>query len=135
MLLAALLACAVRPLPPGPTPAERAAALGDPVRLVTEGDRAHLLAVIRAGSAHDPVGAEGTAWLTAQLILRGGSAQRPAPVLEAELAELDAALSVEVSRELVIFRGDAPPEHAAVLAARMGSPAPRPWRMRPWIPG
>src|SRR5262245_50635737 len=61
---------------PGPVP--YAAAEG-PARVqrfdapAAAADVVRLQVAIRAGSAHDPIGREGTAWLTAELLRHGGT--------------------------------------------------------------
>jgi len=59
---------------------------------------------IRAGSAHDPIGQEGLAWLTAQLMREGGAGDRDAEAIAAALFELGTDISVLVDREMVSFR-------------------------------
>ena len=102
-----LLAC-VHPLPPGPSPAEQAAAPPTPVLLPIEGsDIVYVEAAFRAGSAWDPSGQEGLAALTARLVREGGTAERSPEEVEQALYDLGAELEVVVGKELVVFRSKA----------------------------
>jgi predicted Zn-dependent peptidase len=111
MLLSSLLAC-VHPLPPGPTPAEQAALMPAPVVIAAEGGEVAVRAVVRAGSAHDPPGGEGLAWLTARAIVDGAD--------DAALEALGGAVEVSVERDVVVFRGRAPAANAADFLALFG---------------
>jgi len=83
---------------PGPAPL----ALADgPVASFEErvpANAVDLVLAVRAGSAHDPVGAEGLAWLTAHSLVEGGGA-----ALQDQLYVLGTRLEVEVGPELVTF--------------------------------
>ena len=110
-----LLAC-VHPLPPGPSPAEQAAAPPLPILMpVEDAGIVYVEAAFRAGSAWDPVGQEGVAALTARLVREGGTASRSPDEVEQLLYALGAELEVVVGKELVVFRGKALDEDADAL--------------------
>ncbi|NOY25798.1 MAG: insulinase family protein, partial [Oligoflexia bacterium] len=93
--LITLLACWARA--PGPVPLAQAEA---PLMTFEErvpSNAVDLVLAVRAGSAHDPVGQEGLAWLTAHAVARAGGP------IGAALYDLGAHLQVDVGPELVIF--------------------------------
>jgi predicted Zn-dependent peptidase len=108
--LVVLLAVACKPLPPrGPAPAVQARALPPLVLQLDEGGpEACLEASVRAGSAFDPIGGEGTASLLAHaLVGHARAAAGPdAPPLD-----------VDVGREDVTFRLRCPADRASACAS------------------
>jgi zinc protease len=83
-----------------------AAPLITPVVIPVEDSQAvYFQATFRAGSAHDPDGFEGLAWVTAQLMREGGSGERSGEDLNVELYRLGTDIEVIVDKELVTFRG------------------------------
>ncbi len=120
-----LLAC-MHALPPGPSPAEQAAAPPEPLVVEIPGDTVYLEAAWRAGSAWDPVGQEGLAALTAHLLREGGTATRSPEEVEHLLYTLGAELEVVVGKELVVFRGRALAEDAPALLDLVAEMATRP---------
>ncbi|HCH65084.1 MAG: hypothetical protein CL927_15635 [Deltaproteobacteria bacterium] len=89
---------------PGPVPVDVAQA---PVRLVAQpvqGPVTWITVAVRAGSAHDPVGKEGLAALTAQLLREGGAGDRTPEAVDQLLFRLGTELSVVVGKELVTYR-------------------------------
>ena len=83
---------------PGPIPTEEAQA---PVRVVgqaVQGPVTWITLAVRAGSAHDPVGKEGLAALTARMLREGGAGDRTPEAVDELLyrwrhAQVDAKLS------------------------------------------
>lgn len=107
-----------------PGPAPLAAAEG-PVATFEERVPANaidLVLAVRAGSAHDPAGQEGLAWLTAHALVQAGGV-----ALERALHQLGASLEVEVGPELVVFslrcRVDDAVACAELLGATVAEPA------------
>jgi len=121
MLLSATLLACIHPTPPGPSPAELAEEVPAPIALSAAGAEVHVTAVIQAGSAHDPVGAGGTAWLTARLLRSGGTADLSPEAFEAALEALGATLTLSVDKELVRLEGAAPLKHGEAFAAMVGA--------------
>ena len=102
-----LLSCIHGP-PGGLTPVEELARVDAVVLQPTEGSRLiYLQATVQAGSAYDPVGQEGIAWLTAQAMRQGGSGELGPEAVDALLYELAADIEVIVDKDLVTFRGKA----------------------------
>ncbi len=105
-------ACAPR-LDPGPISAVEAEA---PVRLlelpVTGSPAVDLAAVVRAGSALDPVGSEGLAALTARAMVEAGAGARSADELRAALLPTGNEIRLVVDRDWVSFRLRCHPDHA-----------------------
>lgn len=111
-MLALLLSC-VHPTPPGPSPAERLQDLNGQVVLPVDGGTVvYAQTTIRAGSAYDPTGQEGVAWLTARMLREGGAAELDPASVDAELYALAATVEVVVDKEMVTFRGKALAEDA-----------------------
>lgn len=78
-----------------------------PVRLVSrpvEGPGVWIQVAVRAGSAHDPPGKEGLAWLTANLLREGGAGDRSPAQVDDAIYEMGARFDVVVDKELVTFR-------------------------------
>jgi hypothetical protein len=116
--IAALMAGGCYHRNPGPVP--YAAAEG-PARLQrldapSAGDIAWMEVGIRAGSAHDPLGREGIAWLTADLLRHGGTRAMDPGAFDRALADLGAEIDVEVGPEIVRFRARGPANRAAIEA-------------------
>ena len=65
----------------------------------------HLNIIQRTGALYDPVGAEGTAYLAAQMLLRG-TRRRSRAELDEALDQLGADLDVSVGRESVVIEGE-----------------------------
>ncbi len=115
MIFALLLSCWSRA--PGPAPASLA--MG-PVRVIeqrVDREAVDLVLVIRAGSAHDPVGQEGLAWLTAQTLVAAALAQE-AP---GQSPSLGRDLRWQVEPELVRFELRCALEESVLCAERLGS--------------
>jgi zinc protease len=111
-MIALLLAC-IHPTPPGPSPIERLQDLDAVVLQPAQGSQiVYLQATVRAGSAYDPVGQEGLAWLTAQMLRQGGAGERSPEQVDALLYDLAAELEVVVDKDLVTVRGKALAEDA-----------------------
>jgi zinc protease len=89
---------------PGPIPVELAEA---PVRIVAQpvqGPVTWVTVAVRAGSAHDPVGKEGLATLTARMLREGGAGERTPEAVDKLLFRLGTDISVVVGKELVTYR-------------------------------
>lgn len=119
MTLLLSLAC-IKPTPPGPSPAQQRESL----RAVVFSEHAQgapvtIQLAVQAGSATDPTGAEGLAWLTAHMLSEGGIGAESPARLDHHLAALDASLSVLVDKDLVRFTGQAPAENAQALSELM----------------
>ncbi len=107
-----------------PGPAPYALAEGPPriERIpASSADIARSEVAIRAGSAHDPVGREGLAWLTADLLRHGGTRAMDPDAFERALAELGAEIIVEVGPELVRFRAVGPAANGAAIEVLLGA--------------
>lgn len=106
-MIALLLAC-VHPTPPGLSPAQQRQALHDIVRVpVQDSPLIYLQVTVQAGSAYDPVGQEGVAWLAAQMLRQGGAGDRTPDQVDQALYDLGADIDVVVDKEWVTFRGKA----------------------------
>ncbi|MDZ7290616.1 MAG: insulinase family protein [candidate division KSB1 bacterium] len=98
------------PLSPRPDGAVKMIILDSPSPLV------QLKIMIKAGSAYDPVGYEGLAYLTARLLLEGSYGDPQAPVTKEKLAEITrpwgsaAKPSVSVEKEVTTFSMTVPRE-------------------------
>lgn len=115
MILTLLLACWSR----APGEAPLALAMG-PVRVFEERvdrEAVDLVLVIRAGSAHDPVGQEGLAWLTAQSLVVGSQAGE----VPGQTPSLARDLRWEVEPELVRFELRCAREESVACAERLGA--------------
>ena len=89
---------------PGPAPLVEAV---KPIRVVgqpADGLVTWLDLTIRAGSAHDPIGQEGLAWHTANLLREGGAGGRDKAAVDALLYRLGTDVEVMVDRELISLR-------------------------------
>lgn len=101
------LAC-IKPIPPGPSPADEREGLHAQVLQEIQGSQVvYLQATIRAGSAMDPIGQEGVAYLTARMLREGGAGERSSAEVDALLSEMAATVQVIVDKDLVTLRGKA----------------------------
>jgi zinc protease len=119
-LMLALCACAGAKYPRGPSALEEARG---PVTLVHQpapGELVYLEVLVRAGSAHDPIGSEGLAHLTARLLREGGAGKRSPEAVEAVLYRMGTDIEVVVDRETVAFRTTCVVEDAPKMAALLG---------------
>lgn len=107
--MTALLALAcIKPTPPGPSPAEQREELHALVVQELPGSQVvYVQATIQAGSAADPIGQEGVAYLTARMLREGGVGARSGPEVDALLSEMAATVEVIVDKDLVTLRGKA----------------------------
>ncbi len=100
-------------LDPGPIPALEAQA---PVSVVTldpdGGQVVHMQAMVRAGSAFDPIGSEGLAHLTARSIIEAGAGERDSDQVRAALYPTGNQFGLVVSREWVSVRLECHVDHA-----------------------
>lgn len=84
------------------------------VTLDSKGGLVQVKIMIKAGSAADPAGKEGTAFLLGQLLVEGGFGDPAAPVTKEKLAELTrpwggrAFPSVSVSKEVTVVSAEVP---------------------------
>ncbi len=72
------------------------------VALATDSPIAEIRLVFRAGSAYDPAGKAGLAWLTAHAMVEGGTESLSYPELLETLHPWAASISVQVDREQVV---------------------------------
>jgi zinc protease len=94
-----------------------------PVKLVHQPDAGplvHLEILVRAGSAHDLIGSEGLANLTARLLREGGAGKRTPAEVEQALYRMGTEIEVVVDREMVAFRATCVAEDAPAVAKLMG---------------
>ncbi len=118
MIALAWLAGCLHATPPGPSPAELAGQVRAPVILPVAG--ASTVAVqltVRAGSAHDPTGQEGLAWLTARMLAEAGTGELDGDDVSDRLYALGSSLEWIVDKELVTFRARCLAEDAAEVVA------------------
>ncbi|MFT5583593.1 MAG: zinc protease [Cognaticolwellia sp.] len=107
MIALLALAC-IPPIPPGPSPAQERETLHAQVVQEIQGSQVvYLQATIRAGSAADPIGQEGVAYLTARMLREGGAGARSSAEVDALLSEMAATVQVIVDKDLVTLRGKA----------------------------
>jgi zinc protease len=84
--------------------------------------------IVKGGSAADPAGKEGTAFLLGQLLVEGGFGDPAAPVTKERLAELTrpwgsrAFPSVSVSKEIIVLSAEVPREVFARYAETVLGP-------------
>jgi zinc protease len=67
----------------------------------------YLQATCKAGSAYDPEGKEGLAWVTARLMRDGGAGEASAELVQGQLFSMGADIEVVADKDLVTFRGKA----------------------------
>ncbi len=72
--------------------------------------------VFRAGSAMDPAGREGAAWLAGQMLAHGGTRRRSYKQILEFLFPRGAAADVSVDKEMTCFRMDCHADHAEEMA-------------------
>lgn len=72
--------------------------------------------VFRAGSAMDPAGREGAAWLAGQMLAHGGTRRRNYKQILEFLFPRGAAVEVTVDKEMTCFRVDCHADHAEEMA-------------------
>jgi len=126
MLLALLVSCAGSKYPRGARAFEDAQA---PVKLVhqpAQGELASMEILVRAGSAHDPIGSEGLAYLTAHLLREGGAGERSGEAVQSALYRMGTDIEVVVDKEMVAFRVTCVAEDAPEVAALLGDMLIRP---------
>ena len=105
---------------PGPAAfTDAQAPVGLTARAVS-GQVAWIQVAVRAGSAHDPVGREGLASLTALALREGGAGERSPDEVEQALYALGTDVEVVVDRELVTYRTRALVEDLDVIAGLLG---------------
>lgn len=118
-VLLALAGCFWRP-DPGVAPLALAEAPVVPLAQPWSEPEVQLRVVVRAGSAADPVGREGLAWLTANALVSGGTRTRGPAEVQAQLEGWGAELRAEVGPETVAFDLHVPPAHAVEAARLLG---------------
>ena len=107
-MIALLAMACIKPTPPGLSPAQERETLHAQVVQELEGSQViYLQATILAGSAADPIGQEGVAYLTARMLREGGAGARSSAEVDALLSEMAATVQVIVDKDLVTFRGKA----------------------------
>ncbi|MBW1881078.1 MAG: insulinase family protein, partial [Deltaproteobacteria bacterium] len=110
-----LLAACVPHVEAGPSVVAKAQA---PVRLVTLPDpgspNVYLQAIAAAGSARDPVGQEGLAWLTARSMVEAGAGTRSGQTLKEALYPTGNEIEQVIDREWVSFRLTCHRDHASL---------------------
>jgi len=80
----------------------------EPIVLPVDGTQiVYLNATFHAGSAHDPEGKQGLAWITAELMKTGGAGALMPDEVQTQLFALGAEIEVVVDKDLVTFRGKA----------------------------
>jgi zinc protease len=112
-LLVFLITACVPRIETGPSAVAEAQA---PVRLVTLPDpgspNVYFQAIVAAGSARDPVGREGLAWLTARSMSEGGAGTRSGQALKEALFPTGNDIEQVIDREWVSFRLTCHRDHA-----------------------
>jgi len=119
-LMFALTACVGARYPQGHKAFEAAQGPVVVVHQPSPSDLTHFEILVRAGSAHDPVGQEGLAHLTARLLREGGAGTRSPAAVEAVLYRMGTNIEVVVDREMVSFRVTSVVEDGPELAALLG---------------
>lgn len=100
VLLMALLGCGPR-IDAGPVPVVRAARPVEVLARPAPGAEVHFVAVVEAGSAYDPPGAEGLALLTAHAAVLGATERPSGPTADGRAPLLPPDFEVHVDRERV----------------------------------
>ena len=103
-VLSLFLACHPYQRQVGPVAFDQQAAPVDLVGRHVGGPVVWVEVAVQAGSAHDPPGREGLAWLAARAIREGGAGEADPEAVENLLYELGTDIEVVVDRELVTFR-------------------------------
>jgi hypothetical protein len=106
---------------PGPVPYDAAAAPARVEHVAPNAPEASIEVMVRAGSAHDPMGREGLAWLTADLLRHGGTRAMDPAAFDGALADLGAEIDVTVGPEVVRFRARGPAANGAAIEALLGA--------------
>jgi zinc protease len=119
-LALAYMGCAGSRYDRGPRRFAQAEAAVQQVNQIAPSELAWFEVLVRAGTAHDPIGQEGIAYLTAQLLRQGGAGERSPAEVEAALVGLGADISVVVDKEMVSFRVTCMAEDAAQIASILG---------------
>jgi zinc protease len=115
-----LVGCAPK-IERGPVPVDEAAKPPSVVRQPNEtSPNIYLAALVRAGSALDPVGKEGLAHLTAQAMVEGGAGDRAPDAIRQDLHGYGNNIEVLVDREWVSFRLRCHADHALACAELFG---------------
>ena len=87
---------------------EEAPSVFEPIVMPVRGSQiVYLNATFRAGSAHDPDGKEGLAYVTSQVLREGGAGSLVPDEVETQLFALGADIEVVVDKDLVTFKGKA----------------------------
>lgn len=111
---------------PGPAAFDLAAAPLTPVGVPAEGPITYVQVTVAAGTAREPVGQQGVAWLTGHLLREGGAGDRSPEQVDALLDELGTDVEVVVDRELVTLRSRCLHEDTPVLAGLLSDMVLRP---------
>jgi zinc protease len=115
LLPLALLACTR--IDPGPVPVQVAQ---QPVSLLVQpvagAPNVYFAAMIAAGSAYDPLGQEGLAYLTASALVQAGAGSRSADQIRESLHPTGSAFEVLVDREWISLRLECHRDHAQQCA-------------------
>lgn len=106
---------------PGPAPLALAEAPVNATLVPAQGPDVRSMVAIRAGSAYDPAGREGLAWLTAHLVVEGGTTSLTPAQVASSLEGWGGHIEVEVGRERVLFAIRSPPAHAREAADLLGA--------------
>lgn len=81
-----------------------------------EGPLVSLRVVFRTGSAMDPAGREGVAWLAGQMLVHGGTRRRSYKQILEFLFPRGASVEASVDKEMTCFRMDCHADHAEEMA-------------------
>jgi zinc protease len=111
---------------PGPAAFDLAAAPLTPVGIPAEGPITYVQVTVAAGTAREPAGQQGVAWLTANLLREGGAGDRTPEQVDALLDELGTDVEVVVDRELVTLRARSLHEDTGALGALLSDMVLRP---------
>lgn len=111
---------------PGPAAFDLAAAPLTPVGVPAQGPITYVQVTVAAGTAREPAGKQGLAWLTAHLLREGGAGDRTPEQVDAFLDELGTDVEVVVDRELVTLRARSLHEDTVALGALLADMVLRP---------
>lgn len=111
-MLIALLMAGCPKVDPEPAavvaPVAEAPSVFSPIVMPVKGSQiVYLNATFKAGSAHDPEGKEGLAYVTSKVIREGGAGPLIPDEVQTQLFALGADIEVVVDKDLVTFRGKA----------------------------
>jgi zinc protease len=122
-LIAMAMACSSRGQKPAATPGDTTAEGAAPARAgkgppsvvlpASEEPAVSLAAWFQVGSSDDPVGKEGLAWLTAQMIARAATQDHRYDEILTLLYPMAAEYQISVDKEMTVLSGRAPREKAA----------------------